>query len=797
MTPDIPWNFGTKAETLQRITTALKHSQVPPNFYFHASDWRTDRERVLRDISNRWNGHLLAVRSSSASEDTHVASMAGVFDSVLNVDGGNWPALAAALDKVSASLREEQDQILVQTMVRDVIFSGVAMSHDAQTGAPYYVINYDDETGRTDTITGGIGTNKTVYVARNGGESLIRSSRIKIIVQAVREIEQVCGMVPIDVEFALDRAEHFYLLQVRPISARKKWKSGADGDLSAELRQARMRILEQLGPQTDLVGSRSIFGVMPDWNPAELIGATPRRLAASLFRHLISRSVWSEARGEMGYRAPSRDLMVSVCGHAYIDVRASFNSFVPARIETPLAEKLVEAWIGNLCQHPEFHDKVEFEVVQSCIDFDFDIDFERKTGGSLRGDERANVRDELRTLTCKALDMAPTGTLMTALGLLQRLRNTQAFRPLALTGANGSEHPLQRVRELLDECIMFGTRPFAIAARHAFIAEALLRSAARREAITPDRIVQFRRSMNTVSRQFGEKLRAVEQSGDSETFLNEFGHLRPGTFDIESLRYADRWQQLARLPPTSDQSGIEPFQPTAGEARAIDILLRDAGLDGINAGILFKHAACAIAGREFGKFVLSRNVSDALEWLAAWGSGAGLERSVLANISIADILETQTQVDAQDAPTRFRRWADEGAQAHTTASLFKLPALITAPDDIYVVPELRCQPNLFGSGVIRGHTICLSPDASWTPDLVGRIVCIESADPGFDWVLAAGIRGLVTKYGGTNSHMAIRCIELGIPAAIGCGDQLYSRIVDAGSLELNFDSKIVRPCHDV
>ena len=29
------------------------------------------------------------------------------------------------------------------------------------------------------------------------------------------------------------------------------------------------------------------------------------------------------------------------------------------------------------------------------------------------------------------------------------------------------------------------------------------------------------------------------------------------------------------------------------------------------------------------------------------------------------------------------------------------------------------------------------------------------------------IRGLVTKYGGANSHMAIRCLELSIPNVIG------------------------------
>ena len=35
---------------------------------------------------------------------------------------------------------------------------------------------------------------------------------------------------------------------------------------------------------------------------------------------------------------------------------------------------------------------------------------------------------------------------------------------------------------------------------------------------------------------------------------------------------------------------------------------------------------------------------------------------------------------------------------------------------------------------------------------------IENADPGYDFLLVK-MKGLITKYGGLNSHMAIRCSE--------------------------------------
>ena len=59
------------------------------------------------------------------------------------------------------------------------------------------------------------------------------------------------------------------------------------------------------------------------------------------------------------------------------------------------------------------------------------------------------------------------------------------------------------------------------------------------------------------------------------------------------------------------------------------------------------------------------------------------------------------------------------------------------------------------------------------------IVLIENADPGFHWILSKGIKGLVTKYGGVASHMAICCAEMNIPAAIGCGELFDELIQDS------------------
>ena len=67
---------------------------------------------------------------------------------------------------------------------------------------------------------------------------------------------------------------------------------------------------------------------------------------------------------------------------------------------------------------------------------------------------------------------------------------------------------------------------------------------------------------------------------------------------------------------------------------------------------------------------------------------------------------------------------------------------------------------------------------------INGIVCIENADPGYNFLFSKNIKGLITKYGGQNSHMAIRCAELNLPALIGVGEKVYNKIIEKNSSKL-------------
>ena len=107
----------------------------------------------------------------------------------------------------------------------------------------------------------------------------------------------------------------------------------------------------------------------------------------------------------------------------------------------------------------------------------------------------------------------------------------------------------------------------------------------------------------------------------------------------------------------------------------------------------------------------------------------------------------------------------------------------------------RSAPNFVTSKRVEGRTVVLLPNQQYFASIKGKVVCIENADPGYDWIFTKGISGLITKFGGANSHMAIRCGELGIPAAIGCGEELFSRLSKGGAVILDCSHHVVKPVH--
>ena len=149
--------LGTKAETLMRFQNMLKKSVVLDQISFRVADWESNQTAIVEQIKNKFSGSSVIIRSSALSEDNFDTAGAGVYESRGDVDSAIEGNIVSAVEFVIASYVDgaHENQVMAQPMLKGVGASGVVFTRTLSSGAPYYVINYDDETKSTDSITSG------------------------------------------------------------------------------------------------------------------------------------------------------------------------------------------------------------------------------------------------------------------------------------------------------------------------------------------------------------------------------------------------------------------------------------------------------------------------------------------------------------------------------------------------------------------------------------------------------------------------------------------------------------------
>ena len=792
----------TKASTLSWLTEKLTLFSIPELTHISVKNWENSNKTIISEIKDRFAGRTIVVRSSALDEDGSASSMAGAYDSVLNVPSNDADSIKAAINIVIKSYIKNNrntadDQIILQEMVLETLMSGVVFTHDLNTGAPYYVINYDDVSGLTNTVTAGEGeySNRTLYIHRGATKSL-RSVRFKKLISAVLELEKVFGSQFLDIEFALTKDFCPHLLQVRKITTQPNWNRATSKRIDTALEGIKRFVQSRFVPCLGTYGSTTVLGQMPDWNPAEMIGRAPRTLAFSLYKKFITDHVWSDAREIMGYSVPrGQPLMVSLAGQPFIDARLSFHSFLPKGLEPKICFEIVDQWLLRLRNNPHLHDKVEFDVAITAYSFDIEKKLDTFMTSKLNSQDRNDFKEALRSQAVKLISDCPIGGISAANNKIRMLEKKQADLML-----KQSDHSIVNIHEMIEDCIKLGTVPFSILARHAFIAKIIMNSLVVLGVISEDDLSRILGNVPTITSDFVEDISRLQSNTlGYDSLMTKYGHLRPGTYDILSMRYDQMEQliipenQISNLKKTSSKYFVTPEQE-----KTINKLLQVHNFGHLKSTELLNYFREATIGREYAKFIFSKTISDILELIAKYGEAHGLSRDELSYVSIENILDIASGSVETTIEETLRQFSQEGAQRHLLCSGIRLPQVLFDEAGVHVIPFQVSEPNYITNKRVSGKCIRLvvaqssSFEKQKLPSLKGKIVLIESADPGFDWIFAQGILGLVTKYGGANSHMAIRCAEFDIPAAIGCGEQRFDTLAKCNTIFIDCSARIIR-----
>ena len=368
-------NFSTKAKNLLYLKTLNLRKSKIPKFYKFTIDEIFRNKKLLINFLTKNLSKKISIRSSFLLEDGKNSSMAGEFEGLADVNN-NKKNLNKGISKLLKQYKKKtrakkiinNSEILFQNHVTNSILSGVVTNYSINDGSEYYVINYDDSSNLTNTVTSGNKTGGRVINIYKHKFLGLRSKKFKKIVISIKEIEKKIGKnVKLDVEFALDKVGKLNIFQIRPITTTQNWKL-FERKVFFENLCKNQKNFNKIDKKNKKFGHFPLFGLMPDWNPAEMIGYQPNNLAYSIYKTFITDKSWSKARHEMGYKLVTHPLMYRFTGKPYIDTRLSFYSFIPKETKKITCKKLVNFWSKHLIKKPYLHDKIEFDIADGSFD---------------------------------------------------------------------------------------------------------------------------------------------------------------------------------------------------------------------------------------------------------------------------------------------------------------------------------------------------------------------------------------------------------------------------------------------
>ena len=751
--------LSSKSYTLKNLK--LSKSNIPKLQIFRCKDYLLKKENILKKIKFEFKNTKIAIRSSFSNEDTNQSSNAGKYKSFLNVDPKNTTELNIKIIEVINSKKniKQNDCFFIQKMIENVDFSGVVLTRDLRTYAKCYNINYS-EGNKTDIVTSGKTGSKNILFFENKKYKIPK--KFKRLFLAIKEIQKKINLDDLDIEFAVDKKDRVNILQVRKLVLLNNSIHSYNYNILFDNLEKKINKLKQ--KHHGLIGDTTYFGNMPDWNPAEIIGTKPRPLALSLYQELITDHIWSQNRINYGYKDLSQyHLMTTFYGTPYVDIRIDFNSWIPNDLDNNLSKKIIDYYLRKFKNNDFIQDKVEFKILFTCASFNTLSNLKKEFKKILTKKEIYEFYNSLKKINKKAL--------------FEKNNDIDLIKELEIRQnkiKNSNLYEIDKIYWLIEDCKKFGTLPFAGLARCGFIAVELLNSMEEKKIISKNQKIEILQNIETITSKMKTDLNNLSRN----KFILKYGHLRPGTYDINSKNYRENFNLYF--------GNYKKIKLKKGNKTKILInnykKINSLGIYK-NSTQLTKFIKESIQFREYSKFVFSKSIDLIFENLKKFGKKYKISTDDTSYININKILNMYFNLSNFKTIPNLKNHIKENKKEYLSNKNIILPDVIKNGRNLFI-QELGQDKINYISNKIVSDKIIIFDKRNFLKNYDG-VVCIENADPGFDFLFNKKIKGLITKYGGLNSHMAIRCSELNLPALIGVGEQNFKNICNQKFITIN------------
>ncbi len=760
-------NKFSKAETLKLINVKLKSLiKIPKFFFFTKKEYLINKKKIIKKISSEFDKKII-IRSSSRKEDNLNFSNAGKYLSILNINPKNQLKLVESIYKVSKKL-SNKDQIIIQEFLSNSKKSGVIFTRDKNTNAPYYFINYDTS-GKTNLITSGVKnkniSNGIVYKNYN------KKNKFSKIMSQAKLLEKFFHNNRLDIEFAINNKNKFYLFQCRTLYKNRSLIKNEKINIEEYLVNIEKKINHLKVKNPFLSGKSTLFSNMSDWNPAEMIGTKPKPLSLSLYKELITDKIWAEQRSLYGYKnVKPNKLLINLGGSPYIDLRTDFNSFLPKNLKKKLENKIINKCLNLVNKNKKLHDSIEFKVIPTCYYFDIEKDLKKF---NLSVNEKKEYVDKLKKLTSEIIN--------NKFYLEDQIKENKKLKKIIEEISSSKMNEISKIYFMIENCKKYGTLPFAGVARCAFIGKQIIDSLINIGIMSNSDANNFYSGINSISSKLNKDLNNLT----TKEFNEKYGHLRPNTYSISSLNYKENFKNYFKKKSYLKTKNYKKNKINNKILKLLKNTFRKKKLE-IKYERFLEFVEKSIINRELSKFIFSKAIDEIFKNLISFGKKINIKRNDFDFVPINMILDSYNNLSLSKLKILLKKEIVQNKKKQKLLNLINLPEVINNKEDIYCYEEILKKGNYVTQNKIIGKTKCLKYNTNKNiSSLKNKIIIIENADPGFDYIFTYGIKGLITKYGGANSHMAIRCLEMNIPAIIGVGQKKYSEIIKSNTLSID------------
>ena len=760
--------FIGKAETLLLLKNFFPNN-VPKLKIYNTDLFLENPNKIFKDIKINFKGRV-AIRSTYKNEDSKKYSNAGKYSSSLNIEVKKKELLINKINKTIISYeKKKKSKFFIQKMVENVSLSGVCLTKSINSSIPSFEINFS-KSNKTDIVTSGKSNIQNLIYLPNK-KYQIRQKKFFKLIHIVHKLIKLFKSDLLDIEFAITKNNKVYILQVRPLVIKKKYLEKESAKVIYE--NISKKIFKLQKKHHSLLGKTTYFSVMPDWNPAEIIGVKPSPLALSLYQELITNNVWSKNRFKFGFQnVETSHLMTTIYGTPFVDVRVDFNSWIPDNLNYKTKEKLVNFYLDEFKNDKNSHDKVEFDILFTCYTPEIEKKLKKKLKKKFSIIEIKKIIYELKKITNNLIK-----NYNKEISLIKELEAKQKLLK------NKKIYSIDKIYWLVEDCKKYGTNPFASLARCAFISIEFLNSFLEQKILTIEEKYDFLNSIRSVTSNIIKDFSNLNK----KKFLKIYGHLRPNTYDINMPNYKDGYYKYFST-KVNNKIEEKKFFFNKAQKEKINLFLKKTQINlDYRSFIVFLRKS--IEQREYAKFIFTKSIDIIFENIKILSKRLNIDKRDLSYLKINKILEFHYNLDNSNLKKVLEHDIKLNKKEFNFNKFIKLPEIITSPRDLYVNYEKENKTNFVTTKTVSSNLVFLN---NLDKDIQGKIVVLENADPGYDFIFNKKIKGLITKFGGVNSHMAIRCAELSLPAAIGVGEIIYKTIqkkkyitLDCGSQKIS------------